>query len=162
MRLNARPTVLRAATLAARLARPAEMFAAGRAWRGAGFAEEVDAVVTQEERVGGGGTTELLVRSLVRARWWPPSRCDFRQVNFHPVRRPGRHAAPKEVVVFGPNRASQCERGCQDRPIVLVAAREALPCHSLETGVGLKLDGLDYVGERIEKPHEEIFLQVSA
>src|SRR5664280_568515 len=48
---------LQSSALASRLARPAEMFAAGRAWRGAGFAEEVDAVVAQEKRVGGGGTT---------------------------------------------------------------------------------------------------------
>src|ERR1035437_2849051 len=52
------PAALRPpAALAACLACPAEMFAAGRAWRGAGFAKEVDAVVAQEERVGGGGTT---------------------------------------------------------------------------------------------------------
>jgi len=51
------PIPSRPPALAPRLARPAEMFAAGRAWRGAGFAEEVDAVVAQEERVGWGGTT---------------------------------------------------------------------------------------------------------
>src|ERR1035437_6886009 len=51
------PSPSRPPALAPRLARPAEMFAAGRAWRGAAFAEEVDAVVAQEERVGGGGTT---------------------------------------------------------------------------------------------------------
>src|ERR1035438_8791851 len=51
------PPGLRRAALTARLARPAEVFAAGGAWRGARFAEEVDTVVAQEERVGGGGTT---------------------------------------------------------------------------------------------------------
>src|SRR5450759_1490967 len=44
------PTGLRAAALTAGLARPAELFAAGQTRPGAGF---VDAVVAQEERVGG-------------------------------------------------------------------------------------------------------------
>src|ERR1019366_8060151 len=48
---------LRSAALTARLARTAELFAAGRARRGAGFAEEVHTVVAEEERVGGSGTT---------------------------------------------------------------------------------------------------------
>src|ERR1019366_10428692 len=53
----ARPPALQRPALTPRLARPAEVFAAGRAWRGAGFAEEVDAVVAQEQRVGGAATT---------------------------------------------------------------------------------------------------------
>ncbi len=40
------------------------------------------------------------------------------------------------------------ERGRQDRPIVLAAPSETLPCDRLEVGVGLKLDGPDYAGER--------------
>src|ERR1017187_4135874 len=48
---------LRSAALTARLARTAELFAAGRARRGAGFAEEVHTVVAEEERVGRSGTT---------------------------------------------------------------------------------------------------------
>ena len=48
---------LRSAALTARVARTAELFAAGRARRGAGFAEEVYPVVAQEERVGGSGAT---------------------------------------------------------------------------------------------------------
>src|ERR1035441_7534221 len=48
---------LRSAALTARLARAAELLAAGRAGRGAGFAEEVYTVVAEEERVGRSGTT---------------------------------------------------------------------------------------------------------
>src|ERR1022692_1676352 len=54
---HARPPALQRPALTPRLARPAEVFAAGRAWRGAGFAEEMYAVVAQEERVGGAATT---------------------------------------------------------------------------------------------------------
>src|ERR1035441_4833817 len=48
---------LRSAALTPGRARAAELLAAGRARRGARFAEEVYAVVAEEERVGGSGTT---------------------------------------------------------------------------------------------------------
>src|ERR1035438_4665455 len=59
-----RPITSQPPALTPRLARPAEMFAAGRAWRGAGFAEEVDAVVAQEERVGGAGFSSSCSKRL--------------------------------------------------------------------------------------------------
>src|ERR1035437_3236479 len=69
--VRAHPASLRPPALAPRLARPAEMFAAGRAWRGAGFAEEVNAVVAQVERVGGGGTS-FAPRRFERAKFRVP------------------------------------------------------------------------------------------
>src|ERR1035441_5602704 len=86
---------LRSAALTARLARAAELLAAGRARRGAGFAEEVYAVVAEEERDEGGRAVSFFLRTSWRRKRQDeqPTICRFRIRNARlcePIPGPGR------------------------------------------------------------------------
>jgi hypothetical protein len=64
---------------------------------------------------------------------------------------PRSNARAEEIAVFGPNRTTTRERRSENRPIVDITLRQALPRGFLKESIGIEFHGLDDFLERVEE-----------